>query len=29
MKLSYKGKDDRAKEVMVWLERTRWELGTP
>ncbi len=29
VKMRYQGKDDRDKEVMVWLERTRWELGTP
>lgn len=26
VKLRYAGKDDRGREVMVWLERTRWEL---
>jgi hypothetical protein len=25
VKLKYQGKDDRGKEVMVWLTRTRWE----
>jgi hypothetical protein len=25
VKLRYQGVDDRGKEVMVWLERTRWE----
>ncbi len=29
VKMRYQGKDDRDKEVMVWLERTRWELGAP
>ena len=24
VKLSYSGNDDRGREVMVWLERTRW-----
>jgi hypothetical protein len=26
VKLRYQGNDDRGKEVMVWLERKRWEL---
>jgi hypothetical protein len=26
VKLRYQGKDDRGREIMVWLERTRWEL---
>lgn len=26
VKLRYQGVDDRGKEVLVWLERTRWEL---
>lgn len=25
VKLSYKGVDDQGKEVLVWLQRTRWE----
>lgn len=25
VKLSYKGADDKGKEVLVWLTRTRWE----
>ena len=25
VKLRYVGKDDRGREVMVWLQRTRWE----
>ena len=29
VKMRYQGQDDRDKEVTVWLERTRWELGTP
>jgi hypothetical protein len=27
MKLRYQGADDKGREVMVWLERTRWDLG--
>ena len=26
VKLSYKGADDKGKEILVWLARTRWEL---
>jgi hypothetical protein len=26
VKLRYQGNDDKGREVMVWLERTRWEL---
>lgn len=26
VKLTYKGNDDKGREVMVWLTRTRWEL---
>ena len=26
VKLRYTGEDDRGREVMVWLTRTRWEL---
>jgi hypothetical protein len=26
VKLRYQGNDDRGREVMVWLARTRWEL---
>jgi hypothetical protein len=29
VKLRYSGKDDKGREVMVWLERTRWEPVTP
>jgi len=25
VKLRYEGRDDRGKEIMVWLARTRWE----
>lgn len=28
VKLRYQGNDDRGKEVMVWLERKRWEAWT-
>jgi len=28
VKLSYTGKDDKGKEVMVWLERTLWQPGS-
>lgn len=27
LKLRYRGSDERGKEYMVWLERTRWEKG--
>lgn len=27
VKLSYKGADDKGREILVWLTRTRWELG--
>jgi hypothetical protein len=27
VKLRYQGDDAKGREVMVWLERTRWELG--
>ena len=27
LKLKYQGKDDRGKEVQVWLERQRFEMG--
>ena len=26
-KLKYTGKDEKGKEVLVWLERQRWEVG--
>jgi hypothetical protein len=26
VKLTYKGTDDKGREIMVWLARTRWEL---
>ena len=29
VKLRYQGSDDRGKEVLVWLERTRWEPVQP
>ena len=29
VKLRYSGKDDQGHEVMVWLERTRWEPLAP
>ncbi len=29
VKLRFAGKDDKGREVMVWLDRTRWELATP
>lgn len=29
VKLRYAGKDDKGHEVMVWLNRTRWEPVTP
>lgn len=29
VKLRYQGNDDKGKEVMVWLERKRWEAWTP
>ena len=29
VKLRYQGNDDRGKEVMVWLKRTRWEQEAP
>ena len=29
VKLRYAGKDEKGREVMVWLERTRWEPVTP
>ena len=29
VKLRYEGVDDQGREVMVWLQRTRWEPGTP
>ena len=28
VKLAYRGVDERGKEVMVWLQRTRWEPET-
>lgn len=28
VKLRYAGKDDKGREVLVWLERTRWEPFT-
>ena len=28
VKLRYSGQDERGKDVMVWLHRTRWELET-
>ena len=28
VKLFYQGVDDKKREVMVWLKRTRWEPGT-
>jgi len=27
MKMRYEGKDDQGKELTVWLERKRWEMG--
>ena len=27
VKMRYQGADAKGREVMVWLERTRWELG--
>ena len=27
-KLKYAGKDEKGKEVLVWLTREKWELGT-
>jgi len=29
VKLRYDGKDDRGREVTVWLQRTRWEPSRP
>jgi hypothetical protein len=29
VKMRYQGNDDKGKEVMVWLERKRWEAWTP
>ncbi len=29
VKLRFAGKDDKGHEVMVWLNRTRWEPATP
>lgn len=29
VKLRYSGKDDQGHEIMVWLERTRWEPLAP
>jgi hypothetical protein len=26
VKLRYTGKDDKGREILVWLERTRWEV---
>jgi hypothetical protein len=26
VKLRYQGSDDKGREIMVWLARTRWEL---
>jgi hypothetical protein len=28
VKLRYSGQDERGKDVMVWLQRTRWDLET-
>ncbi|MBK8726699.1 MAG: hypothetical protein IPL96_11825 [Holophagaceae bacterium] len=29
VKLKYQGKDDQGKEVLVWLERKRWQPAVP
>lgn len=29
VKLSYSGQDEHGKDVMVWLQRTRWDVETP
>lgn len=29
VKLRYSGQDEHGKDVMVWLQRTRWEVETP
>jgi hypothetical protein len=29
VKLRYQGDDDQGREVMVWLQRTRWEPTAP
>ena len=29
VKLTYQGADDQGREVMVWLQRTRWEPTAP